>query len=342
MSIRSLNALFAVLAAVVVVSLAAVPAAAQGPAPDDTWTAPRTAFGHPDLQGVWANNNATPLQRPEVLGDRAYLTDEELASIQSRANELFSLDAGDAAFGDTVFAAALAETESFTSRDTATRQLQPVLDGRARLGQPDVAHRRSAQRAHPAANRPRARRILDARSAARQQHAGWTDDRSLGERCLSFGAPRLGAGYNSYYQLFQTPNYVVIQMEMAHDARIIPLDGRPHVDDSLRQWLGDSRGHWEGDTLVVETTNYSPQSYFMGSAENLEVTERFTRVGPDVLQYEVTLTDATTWTAPWSVMIPLRRSDDAIYEYACHEGNIGMEGILAGARVKESQEAASR
>ena len=341
MSIRSLNALFAVLAAVVVVSLAAVPAAAQGPAPDDTWTAPRTAFGHPDLQGVWANNNATPLQRPEVLGDRAYLTDEELASIQSRANELFSLDAGDAAFGDTVFAAALAETESFTSRDTATGNynqfwmVERDWDNRTSLivDPPNgrIPPRTAAGQAH-----------LDARSAARQQHAGWTDDRSLGERCLSFGAPRLGAGYNSYYQLFQTPNYVVIQMEMAHDARIIPLDGRPHVDDSLRQWLGDSRGHWEGDTLVVETTNYSPQSYFMGSAENLEVTERFTRVGPDVLQYEVTLTDATTWTAPWSVMIPLRRSDDAIYEYACHEGNIGMEGILAGARVKESQEAASR
>ena len=176
-----------------------------------------------------------------------------------------------------------------------------------------------------------------ARREARGRHARWTVDRSLGERCLSFGAPRLGAGYNSYYQLFQTPDHVVIQMEMAHDARIIPLDERPHLGSDIRQWLGDSRGYWDGDTLVIETKNYSSKANFMGAAEHLQVSERFTRVSDDVLQYEVTLTDPTTWTEPWSVMIPLRASPDAIYEYACHEGNIGMEGILAGARHQESQ-----
>ena len=176
----------------------------------------------------------------------------------------------------------------------------------------------------------------------RQRHAVWTDDRSLGERCLSFGAPRLGAGYNNYYQVLQTPDYVVIQVEMGHDSRIIPLDGRPHVNDNIRQWLGNSRGYWDDDTLVVETKNYSPYASVMGAADNLHVTERFTRVSEDVLQYEVTLDDPTTWTEPWTAMIPLKSSSDALFEYACHEGNIGMEGILAGARHQEAEEAGNQ
>ena len=131
-------------------------------------------------------------------------------------------------------------------------------------------------------------------------------------------------------------------MEMAHDARIIPLNGGPHIDSGIRQWLGNSRGHWEGETLVVETRNYSPKSYFEGAAENLEITERFTRVAPDVLEYEVTVNDTATWTKPWSAMIPLRQSEDAMFEYACHEGNIGMHGILSGARALEKAEAAAQ
>ena len=127
-------------------------------------------------------------------------------------------------------------------------------------------------------------------------------------------------------------------MEMAHDARIIPLDSRSHLDEDVRQWLGDSRGYWDGDTLVVETKNYSQQANFMGAAEHLQVTERFTRVSQGVLEYEVTLNDSTTWEKPWTAMIPLRSSQDALYEYACHEGNIGMEGILAGARRQEAEE----
>ena len=307
-------------------------------AQDESWTAPRTPFGQPDLQGVWANNNATPLQRPEVLGNREVLTDEELAAIQSRAEELFALDAGDAAFGDSVFTAALNEVESFSSRDTATGNynqfwmVERDFDNRTSLIV-DPPNGRLPSRTAAATMR------AEAASMKRQRHAVWTDDRSLGERCVSFGAPRLGAGYNSYYQLFQTPDHVVILMEMAHDARIIPLDGRPHVDDDLRQWLGDSRGYWDGDTLVVETKNYSPFANFMGAAEHLQITERFTRVSEDVLQYEVTANDPTTWERPWTAMIPLRSSPDALYEYACHEGNIGMEGILSGARHQEAQEA---
>ena len=129
---------------------------------------------------------------------------------------------------------------------------------------------------------------------------------------------------------------------MGHDSRIIPLDGRPHVNDNIRQWLGNSRGYWDDDTLVVETKNYSPYASVMGAADNLHVTERFTRVSEDVLQYEVTLDDPTTWTEPWTAMIPLRSSSDALFEYACHEGNIGMEGILAGARHQEAEEAGNQ
>ena len=335
---RALRVRCAMTTAVVFAALlVAAPVAAQDEASSDGWTAPRTAFGHPDLQGVWANNNATPLQRPEILGDRQYLTDEELAALQVRATELFSLDSGDAAFGDSVFAAALAEAESFSSRDRATGNYNQFW-----MVERDWDNRTSLVvdppngRIPPTTATGQAR--VDRRSEGRGRHAQWTTDRSLGERCLSFGAPRLGAGYNSYYQLLQTPDHIVLQMEMAHDARIIPLDGRPHVDDGVRQWLGDARGHWEGETLVVETTNYSSEIYFNGAAENLHITERFTRVGPDVLQYEVTVTDPTTWTAPWTAVIPLRRSEDALYEYACHEGNIGMEGILSGARAMEAQE----
>ena len=321
-----------------VVGLAlAVPAAAQD-AGSSIWMVPRTTHGHPDLQGGWANNNAPPLQRPEVLGDREHLTDAELAGIQSRANELFALDAGDAAFGDTVFSAALAEVESFTSTDAGTGNYNQFW-----LVERDWDNRTSLIVNPPNGRLPartaEAKLRADDRSERRRIHARWTNDRSLGERCLSFGAPRLGAGYNTYYQIFQTETHVALLMEMAHDARIIPIGRRPHVDDDVRQWLGDSRGYWDGDSLVVQTRNYSPKSSFMGAAENLKVTERFTRVAPDVLQYEVAVNDPSTWTEPWSAMIPLRRSPDAIFEYGCHEGNIGMEGILAGARALEKAEA---
>lgn len=321
----------------IVFAFVASPVTAQ----DNSWTAPRTAFGQPDLQGTWANNNATPLQRPEVLGDRAYLTDEELSAIQSKAAELFSLDANDAAFGDTVFTAALAEVQNFTSNDRATGNYNQFW-----MVERDWDNRTSLITSTENGRIPDRTQAAKMRAAdageKRQRHAVWTDDRSLGERCLSFGAPRLGAGYNNYYQVLQTPDYVVIQVEMGHDSRIIPLDGRPHVNDNIRQWLGNSRGYWDDDTLVVETKNYSPYASVMGAADNLHVTERFTRVSEDVLQYEVTLDDPTTWTEPWTAMIPLKSSSDALFEYACHEGNIGMEGILAGARHQEAEEAGNQ
>lgn len=337
MTVRSLGVFGVILG--VVGLFVTVPALAQDS--ESGWTAPRTVDGHPDLQGVWANNNATPLQRPEILGDREQLTPEELASLQSRAGELFAQDSGDAAFGDSVFAAALAEAKDFTSRDSGTGNYNHFW-----LVERDWDTRTSLITSPPSGRLPstttEGQARVDDRSARRGIHARWTDDRSLGERCVSFGAPRLGAGYNSYYQIFQSDTHVVLLMEMAHDARIIPLDGGAHIDSGIRQWLGNSRGHWEGETLVVETKNYSPKSYFMGAGESLEITERFTRVAPDVLEYEVAVNDPTTWAAPWTAMIPLRQSEEPVFEYACHEGNIGMEGILSGARALEKAEAEAR
>ena len=163
-------------------------------------------------------------------------------------------------------------------------------------------------------------------------------DRPSSERCVTYGVPRIDPGYNSYYQVFQSASHVVILHEMIHDARVIPIDGQPPLADGVRQLHGDSRGHWEGDTLVIETTNYSSKTNFRGASDNLHVIERLTRVGSKMLNYEVTITDPTTWTRPWTVMIPLMGTADAIFEYACHEGNIGMEGILAGHRAEERAE----
>ena len=315
-----------------------VPAVSQAQTADGGWTAPRTADGHPDLQGVWANNSATPLQRPEALADRAHLTDEELANLKATAAELFALDANDAAFGDSVFTAALAAADSFSSRDTQTGNYNQFwMVERDWDNRTSLIVEPSNGRLPP--NTAEAQARLDAYNAGRDRHAHWTDDRSLGERCITFGAPRLGAGYNSYYQIFQTADHVVLLMEMAHDARIIPLTDAPPLADDIRLWHGDSRGRWEGETLVVETSNYSAKSYFMGAQQDLRIEERFTRVSPDVLRYEVKVSDPSTWTEPWTAVILLNGSSDSLYEYACHEGNIGMEGILSGARTLERQEA---
>jgi hypothetical protein len=147
----------------------------------------------------------------------------------------------------------------------------------------------------------------------------------------------------SYYQIFQSPGYVVLFMETGHEARIIPIDGRPHVGPSIRQWNGDSRGRWDGNTLVVETTNFSPNSYFMGATDRLHLVERFTRTGPDTITYEMTMTDPTTWTRPWTAMMPMRPRQETLYEFACHEGNYHiMSGMLMGARAQQEAEAASQ
>jgi len=300
----------------------------------ETWTPARTAAGRPDLQGVWAHNVATPLQRPRELAGRETLSEEELRKIQETAARLFASGSGDAAFGDVDFLTALADLKDFVSPEGATGNYNQFW-----LVEREFDRRTSLVIDPPNGLVPPV--TLEARArfykirAVRQRPAQGPEDRLLSERCISAGVPRFEGGNNSYTQIFQASEYVVILMEMIHDARIIPMDGRSHLSENIRQWHGDPRGRWEGDTLVVDTTNYSPQSGFVGSTESLHLVERFTRVSPDTLRYEVTLDDAATWIRPWTAMIPLKRTDDVIFEYACHEGNYSMVGILAGARAEE-------
>jgi len=179
-----------------------------------------------------------------------------------------------------------------------------------------------------------------ARAEARRLHpADGPEDRSLGERCVLFnaGPPMLSGPYNNYVQIVQTRDHVVIHNEMIHDARIVPLDGRPHLPSSVRLLLGDSRGRWEGDTLVVETTNFTNKTTVRGSGEGLRLVERFTRSGPSTLLYEFTVDDPASFTKPWSAVLPMTRTGDRLYEYACHEGNYAMTGILRGARAGEAK-----
>jgi hypothetical protein len=309
-----------------------MPVTVAGQSGDATWTLSRTPDGHPDLQGVWANNNATPLERPEAWAGKDRLSPEELAELRVAAQQ--AVDDGDALFGDQLVLAAIERTKAESYDPTTGNYNQFWIADR------DFSDRTSLVVDPPDGRIPEL--TVDAEDRRERLEAHRTDhpadtytDRPLSERCVTYGVPRLGAGYNSYYQVFQSRDHVVIYMEMNHDARVIPLTGPPHVDDGVRQLHGDSRGHWEGDTLVIETTNYSPESSFMGAHENLHMVERLTRVGPTTLNYKVTLSDPTTWTAPWTVEIPLMGSEDSIFEYACHEGNIGMEGILSGHRADE-------
>jgi hypothetical protein len=194
---------------------------------------------------------------------------------------------------------------------------------------------------------PEGKKRAAARTAASQRPAAGPEARNLAERCIlgfNAGPPMLPSAYNNNVQVFQTPGYVTLLNEMVNDARIIPLDGRPHLPQHIRQWRGDSRGHWEGNTLVVDTTNFRDETNFRGASANFHLVERFTRVAADSLLYEFTVDDPVTWTRPWSAAVPMNRTVGPIYEYACHEGNYGMFNLLAGARAedKAADEAATK
>ena len=293
---------------------------------------PRTVDGHPDLQGVWENNTITPVERPDVFGDKEFLTDEDIDFLRAGLNTIES-SGEDALFGEGVIQA-IFEGE-INSYDPSTGNYD------SQWMAPRTIHRRTSQIIDPPNGKfpPRTEEaIAAARDLAehRRLHPADTwEDRPLGERCLSFGAPRLSAGYNSYWQIVQSKNTVAIIQEMAHDVRIIPLVEKPHVDESVKLWHGDSRGWWEGDTLVVETTNYSEASSTSPRTVEKVNIERLTRIGDSALQYRFTSNDPGNYSAPYTREIVFDKTPDKIYEYACHEGNYGMEYILSGHRAEE-------
>jgi hypothetical protein len=300
-----------------------------------TYTPPRTPDGHPDLSGIWSHNSATPFERPKELAGRATLTDEEVARMKQRYAQLFGNDAGDATFGDNVFVAALSDKKYVNG------------DGVGNYNHFWLVDREFDNRTSLIVDPPDGRLPPLTAAAVEKQNAAaehrrlhpfdGPEDIALGERCITGTAPMLGAGYNNYYQIVQSPETVGLLLEMRHDARMIPIDNRPHVPENIHEWLGDPRGHWEGDTLVVDSTNFrTREGGFRGiGGENTRVTERFTRVAADTLKYEVTVNDLETYSKPWTAVLYWKSTKDPIYEYACHEGNEAMSGTLGGTRALE-------
>ena len=326
--------------------LAVAAVAAQSPAPRPmrsgpraaaAWTPPRGADGHPDLQGVWINNSATPVERPKALEGRVTLSDEEVTELRRRADRLFKNTNADFAGGDAVFLSALADIDRFTnpnSTGTTYEMIEREFDNRTSLivDPPDG-------RIPPLTAEGQRRRAGAAE--ARRRPAEGPEDFTHVERCLTYGVPRLsgtntGAGPLGYYQVVQTATHLVLFLEAIHEARVVPLDGRQHLPPSVRLWAGDSRGRWDGETLVVDTTNFSPHSDFMGASDQLHLIERFTRVAADRIDYAITIDDPTIWTRSWTAVIRLKHTDAQLYEYACHEGNAEIiRDMMAAARAKE-------
>lgn len=303
---------------------------------DSSYTVPRTIDGHPDFQGVWENNTITPVERPDVFGTKEFLTDEDAEFLVQRLTEI-NQEGGDALFGEGVLEAAFSGEIKSYDPSTGNYDSQWMVDRKI--------HRRTSQIIDPPDGKypPRTERAIAMAKAAeeyREEHpADSYTDRPLGERCLSFGAPRLGSGYNSYWQIVQTKDTVAIVQEMAHDVRIISLVEKPPISDNIQLWHGDSRGYWDGDTLVIETSNYSDKSAGGPDTSRKVNVERLTRISDDEIQYQFTSHDPGTFTAPYTREIILDFTTDAIYEYACHEGNYGMENILSGHRAEERLEA---
>ena len=318
----------------------------------------RTPDGQPDLQGVWDFRTMTPLQRPEDQ-EQAFLTEEEAAAAEAAAS----------ARRAALLEPSEVRTELLPAGGTGAergRRVGGYNDFWLDYGTNIIGDRRTSLIIDPPDGRlpaltPEGERLRQVGSLAedlpipspvRVRSAGTgadhPEDRGLAERCLlgfNSGPPMMPSGYNNM-QLFQTPGHVVILNEMVHDARIIPLDGRPHLPESVRQWMGDSRGRWEGDTLVVETTNlteltgsFDPSAMqAIGTGLTVTLTERFTRVDENTLLYEYTVDDPTIFTRPFTVAVPMRRNDEPMFEYACHEGNYGLLNILSGARAEEAEQ----
>ena len=291
-----------------------------------TWTPPRTPEGAPDIQGVFTNSSVAPLERPKDLGAQEFFTQEEAAAYAKKALAQ-TAPTGKGTYADVHYDMSQFGLEKSQSKVAATIRTSLITgpDGRVPALLPE-AQKRQAERA-----------------ALNKGHEfDGPENRGLAERCIIWGnegPPMLPVGYNSNLQIVQGEGYVAIMQEMIHDVRIIPTDGRPHLPSDVKQLMGDSRGHWEGNTLVVDTTNFTNRTAFRGSGENLHVVERFTRTDPDTVLYQFTVDDPTTWAHSWSAEVPMTKIDGPIFEYACHEGNYGMRNNLTGARAEEKQKA---
>jgi hypothetical protein len=321
-----------VLAALIVcVPFAIALVSGQAPSPQantkvssKTETTPRTPWGDPDLQGVWSYATLTPLERSASVGGREFFTREEAAKLEADTQVDAPPRPGDPGTYNAVW-----WDRGKVAPNLRTSLIVDPSDGRLPLtaeARQRIAAKAEYARAHPADS--------------------WLD-RSAWDRCITYhGVPPISTGYNNTYQIFQIPGYVVILVENIHDVRVIPLDRRPRLGDNIRQWNGDSRGHWEGKTLVVETTNYSDKTQLrFPSSPNTRAVERFTRISDDVIDYQFTINDPTVYTRAWTAARPMTRlTDYRIYEYACHEGNYALSGILAGARAAEkaAEEAAKK
>jgi hypothetical protein len=318
---------------------ATAPVAAQNSKP--TSKVPRTAWGKPDLTGVWDFRTITPLERPASLANKEFLTEEEALKLErdavERNREIDSRPAERTTAGGNVDRRADG-TPGFYNNFW--------LDG----GTKPVATRRTSLVIDPPNGRvppltPAAQQRQRERAALLKEHpADGPEYRSASDRCIigfNAGPPLSPGGYNQNMQVVQTQDHVVLVTEMVHTARIVPLDGRPR-NDRARSWSGEARGHWEGDTLVIETTNFNEARGWRGSTAKMKLIERLTRVDANTLEYKYTVIDPDTWTAPWTAAIPLSLSDLPMYEYACHEGNHSMQGILSGQRLADKEAAAKR
>ena len=321
-----------ILGVALLLTVTLAPVSAQRAAQADP--TPRTAWGAPDLNGIWDFRTLTPFERPSELADQEFFTDEDAAAFEAARLAEFAVR------DDQEPADIVGNYNQFWfdpgNKVSETRQTSLVVDpadGRVPPLTPQAAAKVEAERL--------AREGVDRHSPT---YGGFVDDLGSGMfavRCIlgfNSGPPMAPAGYNQNVQLVQTEDYVVLVNEMVHSSRVVPLDGRPHLPEGLPQWMGDSRGHWEGDTLVVETTNFLRETSFRAGVTTsaLHLTERFTRVSEGTLLYDVTVQDPNTWAQPWTYRIPMVQSGFPLFEYACHEGNYGLYNILAGARKQEA------
>lgn len=298
------------------------------------WTLPRTADGHPDLQGIWTNATLTPLERPAALANKPTLTTAEASAFEKRAKENFNIDRrGGSAEADV----ARAYNNLFIDRGNSLAEVDGTFRTSLIIDPPDG-------KVPPLT--PEGRKRV-AERMERIRHFDSAQDRPLGERCLmgfgsTGGPPMMPVLYNNNYQIVETPAAVMILVEMVHDIRVIHMDRAEHLPSSIREWMGDSIGRWEGETLVVDTANFTDKTMYRGASENLHVTERFTRTAPNTILYKFTVDDPSAFTRPWTAEYPFLAAPGPIYEYACQEGNYALQDILAGARAKEKDSEAAK